>query len=342
MRSTSSREYRISRELRRCCWYVIGGAFVIAAVYAWTVRIVPNRDPVAQFLAGVQIALVAAAMVIPLRWKIRVNEQGVSRRFLFHWDLWSWEDLASGRVSKRHAFILYDAKRPWWRRTLQLGYMNSDDIQELMSIVNRHYKLPPPPSVPATLEIRFGVRRSAMFTQDGVHLTGDKRPRSYRWHDLRGIHIIRMDPLRRDFKRLEVTLPDQTLIFRFVSHQGGTSPTWRGATPEELNEFLFRYAPAECIHVSIADQPLEKPEHIESKLKETTNRTRDLTVMMVVFLPLCLGILVWMAIDDGIVKATAMGVQLLLFPGSILWFLCRKQRKEIAALRNSLSNAKKR
>lgn len=339
MRPTPCHEYRIAGELRRCCWYTILGAFALAAVFFWIARFVQNRGPVDIFVGCVLFALLAAAMVVPLGWKIRVDQHGISRRLFFRWDLWPWAALASGRVSKLHPFTLHDPERPWWRRRLRLGCMASSDIQEVISMVNTHYKLPPPPSIPGRLAIKYGFRRSATFDANGIHLIIRDMPHDYLWRDLRDIHITRMDPLRRDFKSLVITLPDQELELKRVTHQGGTSPTWRGATAEELNEFLFQFVPPDCIHISIAGHELAKREHIERKLEETKKRTREFVIMMVVFLPLILGLLVWMAIDDGIWKATVMGAMFVVFPGSVMFFHYRAQCKEISNLMDLLNNA---
>ena len=96
-------------------------------------------------------------MAIPLRWKLRVDQDGVSRRLFFRWDVWRWTDLASGQILKLHPYTLCDPNRVWWRRKLRLGYMDSGDIEEVISVINTHYQLPPPPDVPETLRPRSKI-----------------------------------------------------------------------------------------------------------------------------------------------------------------------------------------
>lgn len=342
MRPNPCHEYRIARNLQRCCWYTIFGAFALAAVYFWIARFVQNRggpvDISVIFVGCALFALLAAAMVVPLRWKVRVDQRGISRRLLFGWDLWPWAALASGRISKIHPFTLHDPERASWRRRLRLEYMAPGDIQEVISMVNTHYKLPPPPSISTTLAIKYGFRRWVTFDSNGIHLIVRDMPHDYRWSDLRDVHFTRMDPLRRDFTSLVITLPDRELELKFVTHQGGRSPTWRGATAEELNEVLFRFVPTDRIHISIAGQRLEKREHIERKLKEKKKRAREYVMMMVFWFPLVLGLLVWKAIDDGILGAIVMGAMFVVFPGSVMFVLYRSDCKETAKLIDSLND----
>lgn len=312
---------------------MIFGAFALAAVFSWVTRFVQNRGPGNNFAGYALFAILAAVMVVPLRWKVRVDQHGISRRIPFRCDLWSWEALASGRVSKLHRFTLHDPERPWWCRGLRLGYMASADIQQVMSMVNAQYKLPPPPNPSIPLTVHKGVWHSAIFDSNGIRLTVRGRHHDYAWHDLRNVHITRMDPLRRDFASLVATLPDQEFELK-----AGTSPPWHGATAEELNEILFRFAPTDRITVSIAGQPLEKREYIERELRETKKKARELAIMMRVGIPLLVGLLVWMAIDVGLLFAIGIGATLTTYPGLALLFVYWSQRKKVSELRDLLND----
>jgi hypothetical protein len=77
---------------------------------------------------GFVILLVAGALAI-LRWKVRIDDRGISRRWLYRWDHWPWDHIASGRIEKRHPHTLYDPSRPWWRRRLSLEILAAADIR---------------------------------------------------------------------------------------------------------------------------------------------------------------------------------------------------------------------
>jgi hypothetical protein len=328
--------YRIAPELRRCCWYIIAGAIGLVIVFHWIARFVQNRAPVDVAVGCVLFVLLAAAMALPLRWKLRVDQQGVARRLVFRWDSWAWADFATGRVYKLHPYTLCDPERPWWRRKLRLDYMASGEVQDVISAINGHYQLPAPPDVPATLTIKYGFRRSVTFDHDGIHLMICGRPHEYSWRELRDIHVTRMDPVRRDFKSLLITLPDQDIELTLVTHQGGTSPTWRGATSEEINEFLFQTVAAERIHVSIAGESLTKREHIEKKLQHAEGTKRDLVMMVAIFAPLMIATLVWMAMADGILVALLMVAVCVAALGPTFIFVFRSHTKQIQDLKSML------
>jgi hypothetical protein len=271
-----AQEYRIAPELRRCCWYAISGAVVVGGLFYWVARFLQARGAADIILGCVVFGLLAAAMIVPLNSRLRLDEHGLARRLLFRWDFWTWQDLASGRIRKLHPYTLLDPERPWWRRRLRLEYLGSGVLQEVLAAVNRHYRLPPAPDLPHTLTIKYGFRRSLVLDYAGIHLRVRGCGKEYAWHDIRQLHFTRMDPLRRDFQSLRIVLPDEEIVLKLVTHQGGTSPAWRGVTSEEINEFLLRYVAPARIETSIAGEALKKREHIEQKLKEVEKRKRAL------------------------------------------------------------------
>ena len=307
-------------------------------MFYWVAHFVQNRGHGDIAVGCVLFALLAAAMIFPLRWKLRLDRRGVLRRRLSRWDLWRWTDLASGRIFKLHPYTLRDPTRPWWRRKLRLGHMASGDIQKVISVINHHYRLPPPPVVPKTLELKYGFRRSATFDNKGVHVSIRGTPHEYTWGDIEHVYITRMDPLRRDFKSLVIVLPHQKIELRLVTHQGGTSPTWHGATAEEINEFLFSNVAPNRIETLIAGERLKTREQIENKLEAARKKTREFAIIMAIFLPMIAGVLVWMAFDDGVLKAVVMAMMFSIFPGSVIWYMYRSQRKQVAELNQLLTS----
>ena len=286
--------------------------------------------------------LLAAAAAIPLRWRLRINEQGVARRRLLRWDLWPWEDFESGRIEKRHANKLYDPRRPLLRRWMTLGYMERKDLDEAYTIINARYELPPPPAVPDSLTIKYGFRRRATFDRQGVQLTKGKTRRHFNWDEVRWIEFVRMDPLRRDFASLAIGLPDDELELKYVSHQGGTSTTWSGATAEELNELLFRIAPPGLIDVLIAGEPPTRPEQIGRRLAAVKRKTRELKIICVVACVLLPPCLVWLAIGGQVLAAVMMGLAHGAMIGGVAFFSWRSLRSQASGLEDALSAARAR
>jgi hypothetical protein len=332
-------EYRMSPELRRCCWYGIAGAVVALGVFCWVARCVQNRGLVDIALGCGFFVLFLVAMVALLRWRVRLGADGISRRTLFRTDLWTWDDFASGRIRKRYPFTLFDPDRPWWRRKLRLGHLASDDILAVFAAINAHYRLPPPPEIGDALTIKWGFRRAATFDQKGVQVSKAHVPRMFLWREIRQVQFTRMDPLRRDFKSLVIVLPDEEIELKLVTHQGGTSPSWRGATSEELSEFLLHHLAPEQIDTFIAGEPLKKRGQIERRLKIARRASRDLTISMAVLVPVLVGVLIGMAIDSSVVQAIVMAAFSGLTIGPVAGFIYRLQRKQIAELEDLLKTA---
>ncbi len=325
-------------ELRRSCWYLIIAMGPIAAVFYWVARVVHNRGAVDAALGCLMFGLVAVAVVVPLRWRLRVDEAGLSRRLLFQWDLWPWSDIESGRVRKLRSHTLYDPGRLLWNRWLSLGYMSEGDIQKVIEAVNERYVLPPPPDLPAKLTIKYGFRRSANFDRNGIHLMVRGEFHEYLWQDIREIHIHRSDPVRRDFMSLIVTLPDQRMELRVVTHQNGATPTWRGATAEEVNEFLLQHAPEDRISVSVEGKPSTNRDYVEKRLKEVKETRRAFDIAMAVLFPLLLVGFGWMAVQDGILKAVVMGTAFCTITGAPVLFVRRLHRERIDELTKALED----
>ena len=68
-------------------------------------------------------------------------------------------------------------------------------------------------------------------------------------------------------------------------------------------------------------------------------RIRELDIVMVVLLPLIVGLLVRMAITDGILIAIGMGGTFAVFLGPVMFFVYRRHRTQVRELIDSLTNA---
>ena len=231
MQSISAREYRIAPELRRCCWYVVVAVPLLVAVAVWVERYLGGGDLGYLFVRCVTLlVLPGTAACLLLRWRLRVDGDGVTRRILWFRDVWTWETLASGRVRKLHPVTLFDPERPWWRRELRLSFLSNDDRREAFAAINAHYRLPPPPDLPETLTVRYGFRRDARLSLSGIRLSHGARWHEYRWDEVEEVHIVRMDPLRRDFRSLLVVLPQQEIGLKLFTPTRG-APLRPGGGP---------------------------------------------------------------------------------------------------------------
>ncbi len=328
-------DYRIAPELRRCCWYTIVALVPLTGIFAWVARVVQQRGVWDVALTCGMFCALGFAALVPLRWRVRRDDRGLSRRVLLRWDRWSWEDLASGRIGKLHPITLYDPTRPWGRRKLRLGYLTDHDIDEVIDAVNAHYRLPPPPVLSGKLTIKYGLRRTLTLDHHAIQLARGSQVQDYAWPDVLGVYLTRMDPLRRDFVRLAIVLPDNEVELRLVSQQGSTSAAWSGATADQINEFLHRTVPEDRIHLAIADRVPTDRQHLDRRLRELQTTYRQLKTVAFVFAIATSGIIIWTAVEDGWGKALWMGGMLVVLYVPVLAHLLRSQRVR----RNKLEDA---
>ncbi|MGO8744618.1 MAG: hypothetical protein ACLQNE_01390 [Thermoguttaceae bacterium] len=330
---------RISPERRRCVYYVLASSIPLALVAFWVNELVGNKAPASWVGPSVSVLLLWMAMIVPLRWAMRIDDQGIARRLLFRWgDPWTGADFASGRIEKRYPHMLYDPARPWWRRRLSLDSLAATDIARAMQRINIYYRLPSPPQLPDVLQIKYGFRRSARLDASGIHLQGAHEFREYLWSDVRRVHITRMDPVRRDFKSLEIALPDRELELKLISTEYGTSPSWRGATAEVVNEFLVRHVPSQRIETDVAGERPARRSDVEKQLAKAKEDRRGPFRCLLIFGPFLVALMIWTAIAESVFKAAFM-TALLAIPGvPLFWFVLREHRSRCLKLERQLAS----
>lgn len=325
------RIYRLSPELRRSAIYAAaGGVLIVGVAY--------GIGNIAIAGLSVSVAGIALALALALHWALRVDDHGVERR---HWllctDVWSWEDFASGRIQKRHPIVFVDPERPWWRRKLGVDYLSKAECAELMGVINERYRMPEPPPVAEALHLHYGFRRSAELDWEGIRLHAGSDSRHIGWQEVERLHVARMDPVRRDFTELALTLPAERIELRMVTHQGGTTPSWRGADPEQVNEFLMAHVPADRIMIDIAG---ERPAHavdVRIQIERARKRERELRLIWWGYLLSMAACLTWIALDLGILAALFLaGVAGLLAP--VFWLFLREQRRQTEELTSWLAD----
>jgi hypothetical protein len=333
--------FRIAPELRRCAIYVMVGFPLIGAIFFAFLLTFGFYFDIAEELSlgpGWAVFLVPAVfMLLPLRWRLRVDQHGIARRRLIGWDLWEWSSFASGRIRKAGP-VLLDPMRPWWRRGLQLGFLTEPERKHIVNLINSHYRLPPPPEVGEALCIQHALIQVAWLDTEGIRLAVKRMSllkcaticRFYPWQDVQRVHITRLDALRRDFVNLEVVLPDEELRW-------GRGSAWGGASAEEMNELLFRHVPAERIEVDIAGERPARRSDLERTLEKLVNHARQFRIMYCTFSAIIGALVISLAILNGVWSALAIAVLFGSTFGSICWFMQRDLCRRIERLRQELA-----
>jgi hypothetical protein len=315
-------EFRIAPEYRRSLFYGIAGFLLLAATAWWvqsTVRPDRTRAPALVFV------LFAVATFWPLSWRLELDGDGLVRHRLGLADRWSWEDFANGRIQKRYPFSLVDLERPWWSRKLNLQYLDTNHRHRVLAALNQHYRFAETPSVDE-LTIKYSLRKTATFGRHGLQVIDRGQRHDYRWADVRHLHILRTEAVRQDFRELNLVLPDREIGLRMVAHQGGTSPTWRKATAEQVNDFLLAHVPQHAISVDIVGERPHHPIDIERELCWLQSQYWQLKVCMSACAAAYVGCLLWWAIEGLLILTLVMTIPFLLL--ALLFAFVRKQHHD--------------
>jgi hypothetical protein len=99
---------RISPELRRSAYYVLAASVPLALACFWVSEFVGDETPVSRAVRSAFIFLLSMTMIVPLRWSLRIDDEGIARRLLFRWgDLWTWAEAPrTGDVFIVASFVL--------------------------------------------------------------------------------------------------------------------------------------------------------------------------------------------------------------------------------------------
>lgn len=173
--------YRMRPEFRRIVFYV-AASFPLFGLAFYTLINYAASDSarINPLLIGVPVAAGLPVLAL-LRWRICVDEIGLSRRRFWSWDLWDWSDFSNGRIRKGRRFFLFDSGRPWWRPGLNLEFLDDLDREQVVAAVNRHYRLPGPPPTPDEMQLKMPINRWAVFDWRGLVLSDRKGTFEYAW-----------------------------------------------------------------------------------------------------------------------------------------------------------------
>lgn len=324
------RHFQLDAQYRRCGLYVAVAFLAMGFLALWVERILPGRPGGAKWI----LWGTALAGLLPLRWRMRIDSQGVWRRRIGRWRLWSWDDFASGRirygVSDRR---LVDPALPWWRRELSLetlSPMNSDLVWKWISLA---WVRPEPVAVPATLEFGTGelLRRPVRMNAEGLEIGAGRRQQRFSWNQVIRLEIKRWRHEREDFYELLLQLPDRKIHLRRQRQYGIESRNWKGAEPEVIAQFLQSRVPPDrrCI-VAKFGAP-QSPEERVVRIAQAEKTIRELRrggVFMSLLIAAAFAWAIYMA-HWGIL--ITLPVQGLLF-GSVRWFGLRRAKAELDLL----------
>ena len=249
--------------IRRSAIYVLVGLALILVVRWWLREIRPLRGVGEVVFGAVTIGVIATGVAAVLRWRLRVDDRGISRRRLLGWDLWPWEAFEEGRVVEgedaSNSYICRE--KPLWARKLSLGLLEEEVQENLVRIIQRFIARPPASPLPADLHIRFAFRKEALIAREGLLIRNRGEETRYAWREVQVLRIRRRYRTRNDFSSLEMVLPDQTVKLQVSHPNGQAARSWTGVrgstlpTPTVVAGVLERYVPSDRVQVTALREP---------------------------------------------------------------------------------------
>jgi hypothetical protein len=263
VRAPEARTFALRAELRRSAYYVLAATSLVPALLWWLRDLLPNYQArIPALLLGCCLVPALGSFAV-LRWRLKVDGSGISRRRLLRWDLWPWDAFQQGRVREAEdesdCYILHE--KPFWARKLTLGLFDDGDREEVAGKIRGTWVRQARPPLPPELRLRYGLRRVAILAAGSLVVRNGGVAQRFRWNEVQSLRIRRREHDRRDFHSLELALPGQTITLR-ISHQHGHAiRSWSGAdgsptpTAQELAGLLERCVPPNRIQVTALSGP---------------------------------------------------------------------------------------
>lgn len=273
--------FRLAPEYRRCGIYGLVGFLVVlgtAILLIWIdhgfqrnrVRDLLGMLPLFMFLAPYLIW-----SVILLRWRLRVDDRGIARQRFWRWDAWPWEVFADGQVYSGSSSLSFEyPEKPWCHRILLLHVLAKDDAMLLGDLIKKIWKPPPVPAVEEiTIDYFAHGKKRVRFHRQGIDVRVNAREYFYPWSAVQKLRITRVDHNCRDFRRLEMLLPEQSMRLRDFRHD------LRCRTKTEAREIiaalLLNHVPPDRAVIIACRGPPRSLEECSERLTKLNRQIRE-------------------------------------------------------------------
>lgn len=269
-----SREFRMAARYRRIGWYVLFGLILLIGVAAW-VRLFVIGLP---FQAGQKAAFIAwsamflgAAMALLcflFRWRLRIDERGISRRRFLSWDLWKWDEFEAGMI-RRKGKTFVSIPRPRWKDTLTFEFLEEADQNCLLRICRAFYNAPADEchvgELPEELTLRWRICVLVHLREEGLHIEDGRGFLGWGvirepWENMKAVRLCRFDQWSSEILSVEFEFAQRKLtIDGFVvpvAPLAAFDRRLRGAFHPVVEHFLRVHVPEEKLkHFALHGPP---------------------------------------------------------------------------------------
>lgn len=229
------------------------------------------------------------------------------------WELWAWEDFASGQLRfgySDRSFI--DPRRPRWRRTLTLANLTELDREQLWHWIELVWRPAIELELPSVISITYGFLQRVVFDQSGVCM-GRRNVTQYPWNDVVSLEVEKLRHDHDDFRRLVLTLPDRAIRLYVSRQHGMTIESWRGATASVVAQFLTAHVAREKHAISAILDEARNVAEADRRIESTSKHLREIYRCRVAMRGLLIGVVSWFAFNADLLLAGLLSVHWLLF-----------------------------
>jgi hypothetical protein len=306
----------LAAEFRRAILWMIGGAFLIPGValgLGWWQQKAFQLPPMIVALILPLLAVIWGLQCLAPR--VRIDRRGISQRCFWWWVLWPWEAFAEGRIrlggSARGLSYEFPERRGV-RRTLSLELLEKPDAEALNRLIRKVWVPPVPPLLPESVQASFSWPHSFRIEMTADRFTFCQREQStsYRWDEIKGVTIWRMEHARSDFAEAFLELPEKSIHVRGEMLSGTTKADFVGV--------LCQYVDRSRVNDFALNGKARSFDEVTERLKRLETRTTALRSLR--WLPLIGGLSVTAVLMiTGGWKALAVAPLYLLLMFAVHW-----------------------
>jgi hypothetical protein len=237
---------------RRLPFYFLGGAALLAALTIVFSRFellyTTGPNLVMLGLLGGMSAFCAIYFALQ---ELQIDGEGIRRRQITGWELWSWEAFASGRIARGVSPYYYvDQSNPKTPRKLNLWSLDEKDqklVHERIREVWVHASLTLPRSISVQFWKIYKDKWLAEFSEDGIF---QERQSTHeylcrQWSEVTRVRVVRTTHDHHDFCSLEIEFADGAPI-RLTTSDGKPN-LWTGPAPQTVLAYVEAHVNSERI-----------------------------------------------------------------------------------------------
>ncbi|MCC5848599.1 MAG: hypothetical protein JJU29_10925 [Verrucomicrobia bacterium] len=249
----SDQTFGLDPMYRRCLILAMSGMSAIPVVFYLVVRWLDLTDEV-----NTHPVWILMLFIIPLgffrRYRIRLNEVGLSQNRLWGWQTFSWQDFEEGKILKRDEDKLLHTEKPIGFRTICIGYLSPEDAKAVRMKINDYFELQKMDDLPETIFIPIKSNApGSKIKRWSCNAEGIKDPVNdilCPWDEIQAAWFLRTDPKQLPSRKILIQTPDN--VFSVVNPQNPL-----------VNAFLQRHIPRNRIELTWPDEYSKHPTFLD-------------------------------------------------------------------------------